>query len=132
MKRIVEIAEAVAADLAEYGAVVELAPEYTLKEAKTLRVVVVPVGVTHHLLSRGHREDDYKIQIGVLKKTTEDELDDLVELVETIATGFLEKILADARCHKVEHSPLFVPDHLKERRQFTSVIELSFKEIVRT
>jgi len=132
MKRILELANAVAEDLAEYGAVVELAPEYTLKEAKTLRVVVVPVGVTHHLLSRGHRQDDYKIQIGVLKKATEDELDGLLEKVETIATGFLEKILAGARCHKVEHAPLFVPDHLKERRQFTSVIELTLLEIVRT
>jgi hypothetical protein len=132
MKRVMEIAEAVVEDLAEYGAVLELAPEYTLKEAKTLRVVVVPVGVTHHLLSRGHRQDDYKIQIGVLKKATEDELEGLLEKVETIATGFLEKILAGARCHKVEHAPLFVPDHLKERRQFTSVIELTFKEIVRT
>ncbi len=132
MKRTLEIAEAVAEDLAEYGAVVELAPEFTLKEAKKMRVVVVPVGVEHHLLSRGHREDDYKIQIGVLKKATEDDLEGLVELVETIATGFLEKILAGARCHKAEHNPLFVPDHLKERRQFTSVIELTFKEIVRT
>ena len=70
--------------------------------------------------------------MGVLKKATEDELEELVGKVETIATGLLEKILAGARCHKVEHAPLFVPDHLKERRQFTSVIELTFKEIVRT
>ena len=132
MKRILEIANAVAEDLAEHGAVVELAPEYTLKETKTLRVVVVPVGVEHRLLSRGHREDDYRIQVGVLKKATEDELDGLLEFVETVASSFLEKILAGARCHKVEHNPLFVPDHLKERRQFTSVIELTLSEVVRT
>jgi len=130
MTEIVKLAEAIAEELKDFDAVVELAPEYTLKEAKTRRVVVVPAGVAHHLLSRGHRQVDFKIQIGVLKRATEDELDQLLEFVEELAANFLEKIIAGARCHKAEHAPLFVPDHLKERRQFTSVIELTFSEVV--
>ena len=30
---------------------------------------------------------------------------------------------------EVNHAPLYVPDHMRERRQFTGVIELLFKEV---
>ena len=90
-----------------------------------------PGGVAHSLLSRAHREDALQVQVGVLKRTTEDEVVDLVSFVEGLAVGFLGKILGGcARCTKTEHVPLYVPEHLRERRQFTGVVELTFKEIV--
>jgi len=130
MTRIMELAEAVAAELGE-GAEVALAPEFTLRETNVRRTVVVPAGTAHHVLSRGHRQTDMKVQVGVLQRATEDQLEELVGHVESLAASFLEKTLAGARCLKAEHAPLYVPDHLKERRQFTSVVELTFSEVVR-
>ena len=131
MLDVIQLAEAVAAELAEYGAEVRLAPEFTPSDLKEMKVVVVPVGVAHSLLSRAHREDALQVQVGVLKRTTEDEVVDLVSFVEGLAVGFLGKVLGGcARCTKTEHVPLYVPEHLRERRQFTGVVELTFKEIV--
>ena len=69
---------------------VELAPEYSLKDVKErTRIVVVPVGIKHKMLARGFREDFLTVQVGVLRKTTEDELVDLVNYVQTLALDFL-------------------------------------------
>ena len=126
---IVELAQGVAKEVGN-GAVISLAPDYTLRDVKeALRIVVVPVGIDHRMLSRSHREDTFKIQIGVLRKATEDELQDLIRYVQNVARDFFRKKIRGCVCISAHHEPLFVPDHLKERRQFTSVIELTFKEV---
>ena len=129
MADIIHLAEAVAKKIGD-EAEVELAPEFTLKEVKEkTRIVVVPVGIKRKMLARGIREDVMTVQVGVLKKTTEDELVDLVSYVETLALGFLHKEVDGVFCTEVVHSPLYVPDHMRERRQFTGIIELYFKEM---
>jgi len=130
MTDIMRLAEAVASELKEYGASVELAPEFALRDVKARRIVVVPVGVERRFVSRGHRQADFKVQVGVLKKATEDELEELIAFVERIGASFLGKAVLGLRCLKSEHVPLYVPDHLKERRQFTSVVELTFAEVI--
>ena len=128
MVDIISLAEGVAERIGE--ADVELAPEYTLKDVKErMRIVVVPVGVRHKTLARGFREDFLTVQVGVLKKTTEDELVDLVSYAQTLALGFLHATVRGAKCVEVNHAPLYVPDHMRERRQFTGIIELLFKEV---
>ena len=128
MVNIIKLAEAVAESV---DGELELAPEYTLKDVKRKRIVVVPVGVAHKMLARGIREDLIKIQIGVLQKATEDDLEKLVSEVQTLALSLLHKEISGVACVAVEHSPLYVPEHLRERRQFTGVIELTFKEMNR-
>ena len=128
MTDIIELAEGVARDIGD--AEVELAPEFSLKDVKEkMRIVVVPVGIKHRMVTRSHREDILAIQVGVLRKATEDDLVDLVNYVQTLALHFLHRTICGAKCVKVEHSPLYVPDHMRERRQFTGIIELSFKEV---
>ena len=128
MVDIVALAEGVAERIG--GADVELAPEYTLRDVKErTRIVVVPVGIRHRMLARGFREDLLTIQVGVLRKTTEDELVDLVSYVQTLALGLLHTTVAGAKCVEANHAPLYVPDHMRERRQFTGIIELLFKEV---
>lgn len=130
MARAVELAEAVAAELSDYGAEVSLAPEFDLGDVKDMKVVVVPAGVAHNLVARGHHEDVVKVQVGILKRASRDEVVDLVSFAEYLAVGFLGRILCgSARCMKAENAPLYVPEHLRERRQFTGVVELTFKEI---
>ena len=131
MADIVKLAEAVAAEITEpVKAEVLFAPELDLKTLKEMRIIVVPVGIDMKPLSRGCSEDSLKVQIGVLKKCTEDDVPELVKLVETLGRGFLDKRLADATCMAVKYNPLYSPEHLRERRQFTGVIELTFLTVV--
>ena len=124
MVDIIQLAEGVAARMG--NADVELAPEFTLKDVKErTRIVVVPVGIKHRMLARGFREDLLTVQVGVLRKATEDDLVDLVSYAQSIALDFLHA----TECVEANHAPLYVPDHMRERRQFTGVIELLFKEV---
>ncbi len=128
MVDIIALAEAVAARID--GAEVELAPEFSIRDIKDeARIVVVPVGIKHKMLCRGMREDLLTVQVGVLRKATEDELVDLVSYVQTLALDFLHATMAGAKCVEASHAPLYVPEHMRERRQFTGVVELLFKEV---
>ena len=105
MSDVVELAEAVAAELADYHAEVLFCPEFELREIEEMKVVVVPLAVEYKTVSRAAHEEVLKVQI-----------------------GFLGKTLADAMCIGVAYNPIYFPEHFRERRQFTSVIELSFKK----
>jgi hypothetical protein len=67
----------------------------------------------------------------VQKKISDDsELDNLMQLVEDIAALFKPERLegySNALCVKKENDPIYDPDHLRQFRQFTSVITLTFK-----
>lgn len=129
MTGILKLAEGVAHEIGG-DTVVSLAPDYTLKDVKDARrIVVIPVGIEHRMLSRSHREDAFKVQVGVLRKATEDELEELVGYVQNLALSFFRKRIEGATCMEAKHTPLFVPDHLKEHRQFTGVVELTFKDV---
>lgn len=130
MADIIRLAEAVAAEISVPGeAEVMFAPELDLKGVKELRVIVVPAGLKMKPITRSASEDSLKIQIGVLKKCTEDEVVDLVNTVVTIGRNFLDRRIEGATCTDVEYAPLYFPEHLRERRQFTGVVELTFKAV---
>lgn len=130
MADIVKLAEAVAAEIgAEGGAEVMFAPELDLKGLRERRIIVVPSELAMKPISRGCSEDSLKIQVGVLKKCTEDEIPGLIAMVEEIGRGFLDRRLAGATCMGVKYTPLYYPDHFRERRQFTGVIELTFRSV---
>ena len=128
MVYIISLAHGVAVKIG--GADVELAPEYSIKDVKEkTRIVVVPVGIKHKMLARGFREDFLTIHVGVLRKATSDDLVDLVSYAQSIALDFLHATVCGAKCVEANHAPLYAPDHMRERRQFTGVIELLFKEV---
>ena len=130
MADIVELAEAVAAEISAPGeAEVAFAPEFDLKDLKEMRVVVVPSGLEMKPISRSASEDTMHIQVGVLKRCTEDDIVDLVNTVVSIGRGFLDRRVAGAVCTEVKYLPLYAPEHLRERRQFTGVVELVFKSV---
>ena len=130
MADIVTIAEEVA-EAVDLGVKAEVmyAPELDLKGIRELRVIVVPCALGMKPLARGMSEDTLKVQVGLLKKATEDDLPELVRTVTELGRSFLDRRLADATCYKVEYAPLYSPEHLRERRQFTGVVELSFKAV---
>ena len=128
MADIIKLAEAVAS---EVEGDLMFAPELDLKGIREMRVIVVPAGLGVKPISRGASEDSMKILVGVLKKCTEDEVVDLVNTVITIGRSFLDRKLAGATCTHIEYNPLYDPTHLRERRQFTGVVELTFKAVSR-
>lgn len=131
MADVIALAEGVASALSRFGAVVSLVPEFELRDLKEMRVVVAPLGLGHTMRARGIREDGLKVQVGVLKRCSEAELPSLVATVESIGLSLLHKTVADARCTDVKYEPLYHAPHFRERKQFTGVVELTFKEIVR-
>ena len=129
MSEVLKLAEAVTAELAEYNAELLFYPEFELRELESMKVAVVPVATEYKTLSRASHEELLKVQIGFMKRGIEDELPELLHTVENIGLGFLNKKLAGTICIGVGYNPIYSPEHLRERRQFTSVMELTFKQI---
>lgn len=128
MSAVITLAEAVAETLADFHAEVLFFPEYELRNIEEMKVIVVPLAEEFKPLSRTQHEEILKVQVGFLKRGCEDELPELLRTVEGLGLGFLNKPLAGATCVGVAYNPIYSPEHLRERGQFTSVIELSFKQ----
>ena len=128
MSAVLEIAEAVAGTLEDYHAEVLFIPEFELRDIEEMKVIVVPLSEEYKPLSRTQHEEILKVQVGFLKRGCEDELPELLRTVEGMGLGFLNKKLAGATCVGVAFNPIYSSEHLRERGQFTSIIELSFKQ----
>jgi len=128
MSAVLQIANAVAQSLENYHAEVLFFPEFELRELEEMKVVVVPLAEEYKPLSRTRHEEILKVQVGFLKRGSEDELPELLQTVEGLGLGFLNKKLANATCVCVAYNPIYSPEHLRERGQFTSIIELAFKQ----
>ena len=131
MGRLDELAGAVAAELSRYGATVCYLPEFKLAELSQMRVVVVPTGIEDELSTRDSIGALYKVSVGVLKKTTEDEIPSLVQTVRSIGRHFLGMHLAGCSCVKAAYEPVYSPEQFREKRQFTGVVVLSFRTVER-
>jgi hypothetical protein len=137
MGKLTDIADAVVNILNASGLTPEftaertLLPRYDLKALKTLKVSVVPKGRKITQGTRVHTIDEIQIDIGIQKKISDDsELDILLKLVEDICALFKAERLEgcpSAICIKKENEPIYDPGHLRQFRQFTSVITLTFK-----
>lgn len=131
MADVVSVAVAVAGELSRYGAKVCFLPEFKLSELSQMRVVVVPTGIEDELTTRDSVGAVYKVSVGVLKKTTEDELPHLTGVVRGIGRHFLGRHLAGCTCVKASYDPIYSPEQFREKRQFTGVAVLSFRTVER-
>lgn len=113
-------------------------PTFDLPDLQTLKVTVVPKGISPMAGegSRGAMQHDYQVHVAVQKKlaTTGDEqkaeLDALMLFVEEIAKHLERNRLGaceDAKWVTQELDPVFLPEHLEELRQFTSVLTLTYR-----
>ena len=137
MSKLTDIADAVAAKINNAnlvpGLVAErtLLPVFELKDLKTLKVSVVPKSRKITQDARCHTSDEIEVDIGIMKKIADDsELDGLMKLVEDMEGIFKAERLAgypNAVCVKKENDPVYDPEHLRQFRQFTSVLTLTFK-----
>lgn len=107
-----------------------------LRHYETLRVVVVPAGVRTALAARDTTEDECVITVGVLKRAEDPAaLDALVALTGEIADWFRFRHIelpdgANVQWVGAGIDPLFAPEALNERRQFVSVIAVTYRQLV--
>ena len=141
MPLITQVAEAVLAELngatfsQPFTAVRSYLPRSDLAELKTLKVTVVPSGLTVVTASRGQSQQDVALDVAVQQKLSGEnnaDLDPLLALAEEIAAHFRGKRLttfADAMWVKTEFKAIYAPDHIDQLRTFTSVVTLTFRVI---
>lgn len=113
------------------------APVFDLGEMADLHVTVVPKAASAERADRATRQFDYSVDVAVQKKLLpgdggDTEIDGLMLLVERIADRFNGKRpvqYAGAVCLRADNEPVYSPDHLRELRQFTSVLTLVFRVV---
>jgi hypothetical protein len=108
-------------------------PYFDLPEMSTLHVTVVPDSMVLTQHTRVTMANESKVDVAVQRKyKTEDaaELDPLMVLVEEIAAMFAQnRVIAElgAVLLKVEHAPVYSPEHMQDKRMFTSIITLTYR-----
>jgi len=108
-------------------------PRFDLPEMASLRVTVVPRGLSISAGTRSRDRHEYRIDVGVQQKLEQEdtaELDPLMDLVEEIADHFRGLVLEadpEAACVGVENGPVYAQDHMREGRLFTSILTLTFR-----
>ena len=138
MSNIADVAEAIVVALnAEtfspvFTATRDYEPTFDLQD-KDLRVTVVPNGIAMSTLARNTNQDDIDIDIGVQKKVsgqaTNIEMDALIDLMEQIATFMrtAPRSYGNAQWVSATNIPIYSQEHLKDMRQFTSVLTVSLR-----
>ena len=108
-------------------------PVFDLPEMVDLHVSVVPKGIEVLVSSRNQNQHDYAIDIGIQQKVADDaQADVLMSLAEEIADHFRRgrvqiEGIGSIPVLKVGTEPVFAPEHLTEKRIFTSIITLTFR-----
>ncbi len=141
MRKIVKIADEIAADLngrsfgQAFMAVRSYHPTADLKELQELRLTVVPKSEGLVLAGRNSDLVTYDVDIGVQKKLSAgtpggsdaDEIDALLELVQEICEFLNRRTVVGAVWVGTANDPIYIPEHLEQLRQFTSVITVSYR-----
>ena len=108
-------------------------PVFDLPDMADLHVSVVPKGIEVLASSRNQNQHDYAIDIGIQQKVADDsESDALMALAEEIADHFRRgrvqvEGVGSIPVLKVGTEPIFAPEHLTEKRVFTSIVTLTFR-----
>ena len=139
MALVIDIADAVAAELdggsfsEEFTPERRVLPDFELADLAGLKVTVVPKGMEIAGASRSLSQHDVQIDVGVQKKIGSDldtEVAALCGLVEEIAAflkGHRLAGLAGVAWVRTANEPVYSPEHLAEKRLFTSVLTITYR-----
>jgi hypothetical protein len=140
---IVQVADAVVAELNSsplasdpgFKAVRHYRPVFEMAELKTLRVSVVPLGITIEPQDRSQNAHDIAIDVAVQQRVQagdNEALDQLMNLVQSVAETLRLRRLStmqQAMWVKTENVPIYSPDHLETKGAFTSVLTVTFRVV---
>lgn len=138
---LVQVAEAVVAEITAAvtaGLLPAMTPELDFvpslepKDLIGIKIIVCPRSRRSAIVTRAASSKEYEIDIAVLKKITNAELPDMLQLCEQLETFFEGRKIAPAEmpsvsCTEVNNDPVYVPEHIRTRRQFTGILTLTFK-----
>lgn len=105
-------------------------PERDLSEMTTLRVTVVPREIEVSPLDRVRDARSVAVDVAIQHKPESlgvEDTDALMALVQEVAQFLNRRHLANATWQKTAIKPLCAPDHLREKRLFTSVLTLTYR-----
>jgi hypothetical protein len=141
---VLDIATAVAAELndapegtfdEDVQAMCSVLPVYELTQMADLKVTVVPKAVQIDGATRAASQFDVQIDIGIQKKLGSDlesEVAELLNLVDQIAQYLRNRPLVaapHAMWVATANEPVYAPEHLADKRLFTSVLTLTYRVI---
>jgi len=109
-------------------------PEFKLADMGTLHVTVVPRSDASEGLTRDRDNHTIGVDVAVQQRLSEvnnTTVDALLALVQEIADFLNRRAMGDAIWQTTVNDPVYAPEHLRELRQFTSVLKLSYR-LVRT
>ncbi len=133
--KIIDIADAVAALLnagtfsRAFTAERHVLAEFDLGALQTLRVSVVPRGLSIAPASRSQRTYDYQVDVGIQEHVASlSDVDGLLALTEEVVDYLTGVHLEDedAMWMATENAPVYVPQHLDQERTFTSVVTITY------
>lgn len=110
-------------------------PEYEIAELKALTVTIVPKSVQINNITRQSSSFDVAIDIGIqqkIGKDTDTEVIRLSGIVSEIVSFLNRRKLADmsgAIFLSIANEPVYAPEHLSEKRLFTSIVTVTYKVI---
>lgn len=138
MKLAIDIADAIVTELSS-GSYSEplvvtrrVLPEHELAELKPLTVTVVPKSVGIANITRQSSSFEVAIDIGIqqkIGKDTDGEVTRLSNIVTEIVTFLNRKQLSgmpSARFKSIVNNPVYAPEHLSEKRLFTSIVTVTY------
>lgn len=147
MSLVTDIADAVAAEInaapgspatfsQTFTAVRKIVPAYELSEMIDLKVTVVPKAVEISGSTRSASQYDITVDIGIQKKlppgseASDEQVETLGTLVDQIAEYLRRRPLGAAPFASwvnITNDPVYAPEHLLEKRVFTSVLTLTYR-----
>ena len=107
-------------------------PRFTLEGLTGLDVSVWAASEEISLASRAVKQHDYTVIVGVRKPVDPDsttDLDSMLNLVEELKDGVDFTGQSGATWVRTDHSPLFDPDVLQERREFLTSLEVNYRKM---
>lgn len=110
---------------------IDYVPDYELKDFKSERVVIVPVGIQYSNLTRGTKEVLVNLEIGICKRIKEAELPDMLDKVEKITTTLLNTQLVNARGYvkEVINNPAYDVQSMVSNATFLTVLQVQVRVI---
>ena len=141
MKLAIDIADAIVSELEAHTFSETLVvscrvlPEFELAELKALSVTVVPKSVDIANITRQSSSFTVAIDIGIQQKIGKDTDTEVARL-----SGMVTEIVAFMNRRKltnqpaavfvsIANEPVYAPEHLSEKRLFTSIVTLHYKVI---
>jgi hypothetical protein len=107
-------------------------PNWDLRDIDGVQLTVVPRGNEIASASRGELSHQVAVDVAVQKKasaSTPAEIDPLMDLVQEVADFLTRRRLAgyaDASWLRITNSPIYAPEHLTDKRLFTSVLTVTY------